>query len=117
MAIKSIKVWSNPTKTDWRVYVKTDDGREGCKYLTGNGWHQKGEIEGDLTSEDWAEAKSIAVWDKKWHTVYENEIPAKPGPCPDCGGDCGPNCEANLPHMPRTQTVDYSAMMIETGRV
>ena len=106
--IKQVKVWSNPTRTEYRIYVHTTDGRQGCKYLTGNAWNVKNSIDGKLTTEEWAEAKTIAVWEnsngkRTWHTVYEHEIhgyknvdTSRPVRCPDCGGyDCGPNCNAN----------------------
>ncbi len=74
MTIKDVKVWKNEEKTEVRIYIHTTDGREGCKYLTGNRWHKKGSLEGDLTAEEYAEAKRIAVWDRTWHTVYENQV-------------------------------------------
>lgn len=126
--IKDIRIWRNPTKTETRIYVHTTDGREGCKYITGNPWHAKGSIDGNLTAEDWAEAKSIAVWENSsgkrvWHTVYESEIHgysnARPQRCPDCGGyDCGPNCNSNRPTMQTYQHgLDRTDALIETGRV
>lgn len=82
--IKQVKVWSKYRKgtkrngklvnRDVRIYVHTDDGREGCKYLTGNAWNAKGSITGKLTEEEWTEARKIAVWDGCWHTVYENQV-------------------------------------------
>lgn len=77
MAIKDIKVWKNATKTDTRIYVHTDDNREGCLYRTGNRWHQANSIDGNLTEAEWDEARAIAVWDGVWHTIYENEMPAR----------------------------------------
>lgn len=68
MAIKDVKVWNGNSET--RVYVHTEDGREGCKYLTGNKWHKRFEIDGNLTDEDWKEAKALALWDNRWHTMY-----------------------------------------------
>lgn len=75
MAIKSVKVWNNQRYEikDCRVYVHTEDGREGCKYLTGNKWHQAGEIEGDLTTEDWNEVRALGLRDNKWHSWYPRE--------------------------------------------
>lgn len=107
--IKDVRVWSNPTKTDWRIYVHTDDGREGCRYITGNHWHAAKSVEGNLTDEEWKAARAQAYYDKTWHTVYNDRQPApaavptsnsNPQPrrqrCPDCGGyDCGANCNAN----------------------
>ena len=71
MAIKSVKVWRDPTKKECRIYVTASDGRQGCKYMTETHWHKRGEIDGRLTEAEWAEAKSIAVVDGKWTTVYE----------------------------------------------
>lgn len=73
MAIKSVKVWKS-SKKEARIYVHTTDSREGCKYLSGNPWHAKGSIDGNLTDEEWAEAKKLAVWEndsgnRVWHTV------------------------------------------------
>lgn len=67
--IKDVRVWKNPAKTECRIYVHTVDGREGCKYITGNPWHPRGSIDGDLTSEEWKAARKVAVWDGAWHTV------------------------------------------------
>jgi hypothetical protein len=93
--IKDVKVWKNSNKTETRIYVHTIDGREGCKYITGNPWHAAKSIDGNLTDEEWTAAKALAVWDKCWHPVYQNDNP-RPARCPDCGGyDCGPNCNSN----------------------
>jgi len=70
--ITDVKIWKNPAKTETRVYVHAGDGREGCKYLTGNHFHPRGEVEGELTPQEWTEARRIAVWDGHWHTVYQN---------------------------------------------
>ncbi len=78
-AIKDVKVWRAPkhARPESRVYVHTADGREGCKYLTGNPWHKQFSIDGNLTEQEWAEAKALAVWMDEgkncWHTVYQNE--------------------------------------------
>lgn len=72
-AIKDVKVWRTPqyvARKEVRVYVHTEDGREGCKYLTGNPWHKQFSIDGNLTEQEWQAAKDLAVWDKCWHTVY-----------------------------------------------
>lgn len=77
--ITRVKVWKSTNKKDVRIYVSTDDDREGCLYKSGNSWHEKDSIEGDLTEAEWEEAKKVSIWDGKWHTVYENEMPhAKP---------------------------------------
>jgi hypothetical protein len=83
MRIKSVKVWMDPHRTEARIYVHTIDGREGCWYKTGNRWHEKGEKDGNLTAEDWAKARQIAVWDGQWHTVYQNEMNARYAQLPD----------------------------------
>lgn len=112
--IKDVRVWYDTTirdrsKREYRVYVHTDDGREGCRYLTGNHWHAAKSVEGDLTKEEWKAARALAYHDDSWHTVYNDRQPApaavptsnsNPQPrrqrCPDCGGyDCGANCNAN----------------------
>ncbi len=80
--IKDINVWNdrnrNRNDKEWRVYVKTDDGREGCLYLTGNRWHEKGSREGNLTDEEWEAAKAISFprssTGENWHTVREWEM-------------------------------------------
>lgn len=73
--IKDVRVWKAPSyaKPETRIYVHTVDGREGCKYMTGNPWHAPKSIDGNLTEGEWTEAKRIAVWDKCWHTVYQND--------------------------------------------
>ena len=73
MEIKDIKVWKNATKTETRLYVHTADGREGVYYFKSTRWNEKGWA-GALTSEEIARAKALAIWDGKWHTVYENEM-------------------------------------------
>src|SRR5690554_4729931 len=105
--IANVKIWKNDRKTETRIYVRTTDGREGCYYLTGNHWHKKGSYEGQLTEAEWKEARRIAVWDGKWHTVFESQLHGtifgKPinvsnrsTRCPDCGSyTCGPNCNSN----------------------
>lgn len=122
MIIKDVKVWhGRHTKKgqEARIYVHTTDGREGCLYLTGNlPWNAKGSKTGNLTEAEWQRARDIAVWDKKWHTVYENEMPTQTN-CPDCGGDCGANCEANAPlHESQIVSQDHGLMKLEeTGTV
>ena len=103
--IANVRVWKD--KAEARIYVRTTDKREGCLYLTGNRWHPRGSLDGNLTEDDWKEARRIAVYDGKWHTVYESDLHGtiwgkpvettkRPVRCPDCGGyDCGPNCNAN----------------------
>lgn len=66
-----IKVWNNQSRTEYRIYVEASDGREGCRYLTGNSWHKKGSQEGDLTAAEWAEANRIGKDAQNvWHTWY-----------------------------------------------
>lgn len=77
MTIKSVKVWRNPTKTECRIYVHTFDGREGCKYMTTTHWHKRGEIDGNLTAEEWQEAKELSIQDGKWNTIYLNNEPSR----------------------------------------
>ena len=105
--IAQVKVWFSTDKKECRIYVRHIDGREGCKFLTGNLWNAKGSYTGALTAEEWQDAKSIAVVDGKWTTRYESELHGtrnckplpqnnRPTRCPDCGSyDCGPNCNAN----------------------
>jgi hypothetical protein len=93
MAIKSVKVWQNPARTETRIYVAADDGREGCRYMTTTHWHKRGDIDGQLTEAEWAEAKELSVWEndqgkRVWHTVYEDEITARyNGPEEDARAD------------------------------
>lgn len=65
-AIKDVRVWSRGSEV--RIYVHTEDGREGVKYLADTRWHKRGEIEGDLTADEWKEAKAVATRDNKWFT-------------------------------------------------
>lgn len=115
--IKDVRVWySRDERKEYRIYVHTLDGREGCLYKTGNRWNPKGSVDGKLTDAEWQEARQLSLYDGKWHTLYENEIhgtrngqPIKymPTPCPDCGGyDCGSNCHANMPE-PARMTEDH----------
>lgn len=76
-ALKDIKIWKNPAKTETRIYVHTDDDREGVIYRTGNKWHAANSVDGNLTEDEWQKARDIAFYDGKWHTVYENEMPAQ----------------------------------------
>lgn len=87
MTIKQIKVWydrsiRDKSKREYRVYATAADGREGCLYLSGNRWHAKGTRDGDLTEEEWAEARRISFAfsrsGKNWSTVWENEMPGTP---------------------------------------
>jgi len=109
--IKDVRLWYDTTlrhknRREYRVYVHMDDGREGCRYLTGNRWHAPKSVEGDLTKEEWKMARAQAYYDDCWHTVYNDRKPNSvtstnnnPLPrrrCPDCGGyGCGANCSAN----------------------
>jgi len=120
--IKDIKVWKNPTKIESRIYVHTDDGREGCLYLTGNGWHKRGEVEGNLTEAEWQEARDRSVRDGKWHTVYNDQprtdsnnnktetykpmTNRKPGYCQFCGKYLEPG-EAELVHFTDEEDIDF----------
>jgi len=63
--IKDVRIWRN--RDDARIYVHTDDGREGVKYLATTRWHKRGEIGGELTNEEWQAARALAVRDNKWH--------------------------------------------------
>lgn len=75
--IKDIRYWTRNGK-DARVYVHTDDGREGCLYLDGNGWHKKGEREGKLTDAEWQTARELSnkahSKGNGWKTIYENDM-------------------------------------------
>lgn len=111
---KDIKVWCDATKKDHRVYVHTIDGREGCRYITGNQYHAPKSVDGQLTDEEWKEARRLAYYNDRWNTTYftpapwenKSEVAKSNGPtrysnrrerCPDCGGyDCGGgNCNSN----------------------
>ena len=76
-ALKDIKIWKNPAKTETRIYVHSTDGREGTIYSTGNNWHAANSVDGNLTEDEWQKAREIAFYDGKWHTVYENEMPVE----------------------------------------
>jgi hypothetical protein len=72
MASKLIKTVKRYVKeNEVRVYVDAVSGHRGCRYITGNRWQPKGTIEGTLTAEEWAEARSISVYDGKWTTCYD----------------------------------------------
>ncbi len=122
--IAQVKVWNDakgfaPNKnTEWRVYVKTTDGRDGCLYRTGNRWHPKNSVDGTLTNEEWQEARRLACSDGKWRTRWESELrgtifgqPVKQAPfrCPDCGGyDCSPTrCDGWKKDLARNTGEDY----------
>lgn len=49
-AIKDVRVWSRGKEV--RIYVHTEDGREGVKYLTNTRWHKRGEI-GEAELGEW----------------------------------------------------------------
>jgi hypothetical protein len=70
--IANIKVWSS--KGEYRIYVRMLDGREGCYYLTGNRYNQPRSYDGNLTKEEWAEVRKLAVVDGKWTNRYESEL-------------------------------------------
>lgn len=90
--LKSIKRWVDRKTREVRVYVSTVDGREGCKYITGNRFQAKGTVTGKLTKEDWKAAEAVAYWQdtdgkKRWHTWYPDDGRTD-GPfpiCPECG--------------------------------
>lgn len=96
-----IKVWTNPRDgKECRIYVRTTDGREGCRYLTGNSYHAPKTNDGQLTAEEWKEARRLAYDGKSWNTLYFTPAPWQKNQvtrCPDCGGyDCGGgNCNSN----------------------
>lgn len=81
ITIKDVKVWHNghslPQMREWRVYVHTTDGREGCRYVTGNKWQPKGSVDGKLTEDEWKISREIAYYDSQWHTVYEDKMQAR----------------------------------------
>lgn len=105
MAIKDVKIWNGRVdrktgKPEVRIYIHTDDNREGVIYRTGNPWHEKNSRDGNLTIADWEEAEKLAYYDNKWHTVYTQSGNGRYSnyKCPDCGSPyCGPNCDANAP--------------------
>jgi hypothetical protein len=104
-----VKIWKNPAKTETRVYVHAGDGREGCKYLTGNHFHPRGEVEGELTPQEWTEARRIAVWDGHWHTVYQNQVAGRRAVLDEEDLDRQAQAERVAP-----ERVDRGAILIET---
>lgn len=109
--VKSVKVWKNPARTETRIYVKMSDGREGCWYRTGNAWNAKDSKDGNMTAEDWAEARRVSVWDNAWHTVYENEM---------AGRNCGPDEDVRsdlgaLANAPRGRDFHDEELLIAGG--
>ena len=82
--IKDVRVWARNNEV--RIYVHTEDGREGVKYLSDTRWHKRGEIGGDLTADEWKEAKAIATRDNKWFTyvaALNSPQPTKAAPAGD----------------------------------
>ena len=53
-----------------RVYVNTDTGLEGCRYVTGNGFQAKNTVTGSLTKADWKEATKLGHDGQRWHDWY-----------------------------------------------
>lgn len=111
VAINDVKVWHTsryPKETrEYRVYVHMADGREGCLYITGNKYNAKMSTDGKLTDAEWAMAREMASDGKVWKTTYAttktyantyrsgNYGYARRQRCPDCGGWCEHECEAN----------------------
>ena len=60
MGIRDVRVWWNVEETERRIYVHVWDGREGCKYMTGNRWAAKGSTDVKLTAEEWQAAWTLA---------------------------------------------------------
>jgi hypothetical protein len=97
--VMKVKVWqaqrwetiNGKATRECRVYVAMDDGREGCKYLTGNAYQKAGTITGDLTKEEWNAARAVGVLEGKWRSYYATPLPtkavttARAWRCPDCG--------------------------------
>ena len=111
MAIKSVRIWRNAERTETRIYIHTTDNREGCKYLSGNPWHPKGELEGQLTKAEYAEARALAIWDGKWHSVSEPQVAARRGGFVE---DTREDIEAMRNHVDLSPSGEYH--MEETGR-
>lgn len=65
--ISSIKVWKSTKYREARIYVRMSDGREGCRYITGNPWHAAKSTDGNLTNEEWKRARGIGYYDNAWH--------------------------------------------------
>lgn len=79
--ISSIKVWKSPDKKETRIYVNMRGGkRSGCLYITGNRWQAAGTVGGNLTDEEWRQARLLALYSNHegetpvWHTIYESEM-------------------------------------------
>lgn len=60
MGIRDVRVWWNVEGTERRVYVHMWDGRDGCKYLTGNRWAARNSKDGTLTDAEWQAAWVLA---------------------------------------------------------
>lgn len=73
--LKDVRVWKNATKTETRIYVHTQDGREGVLYKTGSKYNPAGTIGGELTEDEWLQARAVSIRDGFWNTVYENQMP------------------------------------------
>lgn len=73
---ESIKVWINPRDgKEIRIYVKALDGREGCRYLTGNQYHAPKSNDGALTKEEWKAAWKLSYRNGSWNTMYFTPAP------------------------------------------
>ncbi len=74
--IKKINVWKS-NKGEYRVYVSfSDRSEQGCYYLNGNDYQEKGTISG-MTKKELKNAFAISEsihGAGKWGCVYENQI-------------------------------------------
>jgi hypothetical protein len=76
--VERIKVWTKNWNgrdgydTETRVYIDMSDGRRGGLFVTGNPYQDAGDIDGQLTAEDIAEAE--AVCGGEWRTMYEEDV-------------------------------------------
>ena len=75
--VKNIKVWTKKTTSERRVYVTMSDGRQGCKYITGNKWNEKNSKTGDVTQEEWKAAWTLSELNGRWTNVWDG-VPEAP---------------------------------------
>ncbi|MBA3530603.1 MAG: hypothetical protein H0T73_01595 [Ardenticatenales bacterium] len=89
MALQSVKVWRDAKRNHARVYALAADGRQGIRYLKDEGAgpdKAAGTIEGDLSEEEWAEAreKAFNTETRRWDSWYATTFPVQVRPAARC---------------------------------
>lgn len=68
-SVSEVRIWADSARKEYRIYVTALDGRQGCYYVTGNHWHPAKSTDGNLTAEEWAEARRLSINGGKWHNI------------------------------------------------